>query len=279
MSEATTPPVDTGVTPPADTGTPPVEQSNLPSDNVEQTFDGFAITDELKAKFKDGKLNGRFESIDDVLGTLKSIEDKYANLNRELSDAEKAQVAEVQQTQEQMQTETKRLDTIRELVPAFMENGMQLTPEMTAKLTEAGLTESEIKLGAYEMKETLSTHHEMMGGKENYDIVMAYHAEKMTDEQKIAFNNDIQSGNHSEALMLGLQAMYEKGVGHQEPSEPQDRFRGDNQANSSAKGYETKAQLFADKKYIDSPAGQKDAGAIARYRAKLAVTDSKVYGM
>ena len=277
MSEAIdNTPTPADVTPQAD-ATTPAEPSNLPSDNGELNLDGFTITDEMKAKFKDGKLNGRFETLEDVLTTLKSAEDKYANKVRELTDAEKATQTDIQKTQEQLQTEQKRTQTITELVQPFIDNGMQLTEEMTAKLTEVGLTEAEIKLGAYEMKDTLASHHKILGGEENYMQVMNYHAQNMSDEQKIAFNADIQSGKHSEALLLGLQTMYEKSGGQAPNSEPQDRFRGEGPNNTSAKGYGTKAELFKDKAYIDSPAGRKDAGAVAKYRAKLAITDPKVY--
>jgi hypothetical protein len=264
-------------TPQANTEPP----SSLPSDNTPQpsdiNLDDFIGTaDDLKAMFKDGKLNGRFANMGELLDTLKNIDDKHANTVREMKEAEKLQTTEVQQTQEQLLAQQTRMNTINEIVPQFLENGMQLTDEMMTKLTEVGLTESEIKLGAYEMKDTLDSHHKIMGGKEHYDIVMEFHAQNMTPEQKIAFNSDIQSGKHSEALILGLQTLYEKNVGQTQPDDTGDRFRG-NPATDTVKGYESKAELFKDKKYIDSPAGKRDPAAVAKYRAKLAITNPKVY--
>ena len=269
-----------GVTPPAEGGEPAAAPSSLPSDIAagDVNLDGFQITDDLKEKFKDGKLNGRFSNINEVLDTLKNIEDKYSDLNRTLTDKEKADLANVQQTADEVATQQKQQALIEKFAPEFSKNGMVVTPEMATELAEAGLTEEQVKLGAYEFKEALTKNHNYVGGEENYNIIMEHHSANLTTEQKIQFNHSIQNPNNSEALMVGLQAMYERDMANGGNKEaPKDRFRGDVIPTPSIVGYESKQELFKDKKYIDSPVGKKDKGAVAKYRARLNATDPKVY--
>ena len=265
--------------------TPPVEipdatTSGLPSDVAAGELDlsGFEISDELKGKFKDGKLNGRFANMDEVLNTLKNIEDKYSSLNRDLSDKEKADLKAVEQTAEEVKAKQTQQSLVEKLAPEFIKNGMVITDEMKTQLNEAGLSEEQIKLGAYEFKEALTKNQNYVGGEENYNIIMEHHAANMSVEEKKAFNHSIQNPANSEALMVGLQAMYEKSLSEDKESKPSgDRVRGNVSQGNSVQGYETRAELFKDKKYIDSPVGKKDKGAVAKYRAKLALTDVKVY--
>ena len=97
----------------------------------------------------------------------------------------------------------------------------------------------------------------------------------MTHDEKSKFNHSIRNPANSEALMIGMQTMYERSIGQEQPSG--DRFRGNVNQETSSRGYETKAELFKDRRYVTSPAGKKDAGANAKYRAKLALTSDSVW--
>jgi hypothetical protein len=62
------------------------DAGGLPSVKEESAIalENFQFTEEQVAKyFKNGKLQGRFDNIEGVLNTLKSVEDKYANAVRE----------------------------------------------------------------------------------------------------------------------------------------------------------------------------------------------------
>jgi len=62
--------------------TPP---SGLPSDQPPvEAYDGFALSDDQKALFKEGKLNGRFGSLDEVLVKLKEAEDFKSQYGRDV---------------------------------------------------------------------------------------------------------------------------------------------------------------------------------------------------
>ena len=253
-------------------------ESKLPSDVAEQkpSF-STELPEELASRVdENGMLDGKYKSVEDVLNALKEIKDKHANLSREQIDAQKQQEADVDAVAQELQLEQKRTSVIESLVPEFMANGMQVTPEMEAQLEETGLTKTEIELGAYKFKETIAKHQSYVGGEENYNKIMDYHAQNMTDEQKIAFNHSISSGEHSEALLIGLQTMYEKQTGVSSEPVNTDRIRG-NASPAGIKPYTTRQELFRDKAYIDSPAGKRDAGAIKRYKEKLAVTPDSVW--
>ena len=249
--------------------------SGLPSDNQPPAEGGVSF--EIKPEdLKDGKFQGKWSNPNEMADYIKNLEDKHADLNRKIADEGKQTDAEIQQTAKQLQAQQLQHDTIRELAPAFIENGMQLTDGMKQTLMDTGLTEMEIKVGAYELKEALDKNASYVGGQENYNIIMDFHAEKMTPEEKKQFNHSLQDPNNHQALMVGLQSIYEKAQLENPDTPPQDRVRGNSPANTnSIKPYETKAELMKDKKYADSRvASQADK---ERFRQRLGITPDKVW--
>ena len=162
------PPTD-GTPPPAEGDVP--STSGLPSDTPPPAnLDGFQLSDEFIAEnFKDGKLKGRFESIEDVLTKLKEAEDFKANTIREQKNAEQ----KPNDAEAQAQAQAKQQEAIAELMPQFIENGMELTDEMLQKAEEVGLDVRDVKLAAMEARERQTKAYDLVGGKENYDNMLA----------------------------------------------------------------------------------------------------------
>ena len=263
MAEEVAPPVDTG-------NEAPAPESGLPSEVAEQA----EVNENLNV------IPERWNNAQEMADHIKNMEDKYANLKREQTDTEKKTTAEIEATAKEIETQNAQSALIQDLIPEFMDNDMQLTEDMKAKLIEAGISEEKIELGAYKLRETQAVHHEYVGGKENYDIIMEHHAENFSDEEKKAFNHSIKDPMHSKALLVGLRAMYEADIangGGEKAQVPQDRFRGETNTTTSVVGYSTRQELMADKKYVDSPVGKRDSGAQAKYRQRLALTDAGVY--
>jgi len=245
--------------------------TNLPSDPVPEAT-GFSVKPE---DLQDGKFGGKWSSPTEMAEHIKNIEDKYATLNREITDKSKQSDADIALTAKEQQTKQLQNDTIRDLAPKFIEGGMVVTEEIKAALIETGLTEMEIKVGAYELKEALDKNAVYVGGQENYNIIMDYHAENMNDDEKRAFNHTIQDPKHSQALMLGLQIMYEKKLAEGK-AQPTGRVRGDGPVIiNSIKPYETKQELLRDKTYADSRTASK--ADKDKYRQRLAITPDKVW--
>lgn len=253
-------------------GEPPVtEPSGLPSDNPEGS-----ISFEIKPEdLTDGKFQGKWSSPQEMQDHIKTMEDKYATLSRDVSDKSKAQEADIQATADELKTQQAQNTVVQELLPTFLENGMVVTDEMTTKLKEVGLSEDKIKIGAYEFKEALDKNVGHVGGKENYDIIMAYHAENMSDDDKRAFNHSIQNPKNSEALMIGLQTMYEKSLTNGSQEQSTDRFRGDVTSSQSIKPYNSKRELLQDKAYADSRVAS--SADKAKYKQRLALTPENVW--
>lgn len=260
-------------TPPVDTA-PVEEPSGLPSDNVPQ--DEGSVSFEIKPEdLQDGKFGGKWETPQQMAEHIKNIEDKYSSLKRDVTNQEKQTDEEIATTAAEIQKQNLQTSTVKELLPEFLNNGMVVTDGMREKLIETGLTEQDIKLGAYEFKEAVDKNASYVGGKENYDIIMDYHASNMSDDDKKAFNHSIQDPKNSQALMVGLQTMYERAQSRNPEEVNTDRVRGNPVQNNAIQPYASKQELLRDKKYADSRVAS--ASDKAKFKARLAATPEKVW--
>ena len=278
MNEAVTPPVDTPATPPP-SDAPPAETppSGLPSEQPTATdFAGFDLSDDIKSKFKDGKLNGRFGSIDDVLAKLKEAEDfKSATISEQ---------KKFEGTQEQIKTETTAQATvITEMLPQFIENGMSLTSEMEAKLTEGITDATQKELAIYKFRDKARAiadrtngAYSIVGGKDNYDSMQDWGRENLSDEDKIVFTEDVNgSPQASKIAIQWLNDKYQKALSDGTTTP---RIQGQPR-HTGIKPYADRRELYKDKDYVDSPAGRRDPIAKKNYQARLRMTpDAVVYG-
>jgi len=248
------------------------EVSGLPSETETSEGISFEINPE---DIKDGKFQGRWKNPNEMAEYIKSLEDKHADLNRDIKNKEKKTDEDISTIASEVKQKELQDQTIKELLPTFLENDMVVTDEMKEKLIATGLSEQDIKLGAYELKEAIDKNASYVGGKENYDVIMNYHAENMTDEEKIAFNHSIQDPKNSKALMIGLQTLYERSINNPE-SQEKDRVRGNSPANTNTiKPYESKAELLRDKAYVDSR--RASSADKARFKARLRATPENVW--
>ena len=263
MSEAVTPPVE---------GQPPVVEtppSTLPSDNPAVDFAGFDMTDDMKAKFKDGKLNGRFGSMNEVLEKLKEAEDFKAQTIREqkagdVVDKEAVANQEVAATQSSI---------IKGMLPSFLANGMALSPEMEAQAVAAKIDIRDLKIGAMELRDAISSAHAVVGGKENYDNMIAWGKDVMTPAQMAAFDKDV-TGAFSEYAIKGLNADFQKVVGegtYTPRIEGQPHFKG-------IKPYGSRKELYADKDVAEMAKRRGDMQPWTDYQAKLKATPREILG-
>ena len=256
-----------------ETPTEVVDGGNLPSENVPADYSGFDLNDDVKGKFKDGKLNGRFGSLNEVLDKLKEAEDFRANTIRDQKTIDDKTVVEGQEKIDKAATVQKQDAVVKELIPAFLENGMVLTPEMEAKATEAGIDIRDLKLGAIDFRDRTNSAHALTGGKENYDAMIEYSRGVLTPAQQASFDKDLATGM-GEYAIKGLYADFKAA----DESGEVGRIEG-NVAFTGVKPYENRRDLYKDKDYIESPAGRRDAAAQKMYRARLGKTnDSVIYG-
>ena len=247
------------------------QTSGLPSDVQEQEAIGsqldFSLTDAVKEKFitKDGKLLGKYDNLEQLAEAHKFLQDKHAMYVDDTKKAERDVATEL----EKQQTTIKQQETINSLIPEFRANNMQLTPEMEQKLTETGLDIRDVKLGALELEKKVSHVHSLVGGKENWEATKEYLSTVISPEQLEAINQDLM-GSNSDFTVMGMYNAYQQSL---KDGTPQQRISGDSTTVKSATGYESKAQLYADREYLSTPAGRNDTNAQKRYRQRLANTD------
>jgi hypothetical protein len=241
------------------------DEPQLPSDQpVKQDLS--TLTDGLEDIVKDGMIGGKFKTVADMMASYQELEGKYANARRELTGGE-------QEQQEQQQTVQKQQEVINDLLPQFIENGMQLTDEILAKATEAGIDERDVKLKAYELREATSKAYSVVGGKENYDAMLAWGKETLSPAQKVEFDRGLNS-NMSEFAIKGLYAEFEKAKADGTYS----RLQG-NPAAQSAKGYNSRQELYRDKTVAEQAKRRGDNTLWEKYQAKLNLTPNEVLGI
>lgn len=253
-----------------------VEQTSLPSDVAEQSalesMLDFRLTDDVKQKYvtKDGKLLGKYENLEQLAEAHKFLQDKHAMY----VDDTKKQEREILSGVEQEQVRLKQQDTIMSMLPEFMANNMELTPEIEAKATEAGIDIRDLKLGALELKDKVTHVHQLVGGRENWEATKAYLADKLSPQEFEKINQDL-IGSNSDYTVLGMYNSYKASLIGNEPTA---RIVGETSIKT-AKGYENRLALFKDREYLNTPAGQKDQIAKKRYNEKLALTDLNQLGI
>ena len=253
---------------------PTVVDSGLPSDapitaSGKDTF--IQVADE---DFNDkGLFRGRWNNPQEMADYIKNLEDKHADTVRTQKNATTKTEAEIAETADAIKLDEARQAKLMELAPKFVDNGMQLTPEMEAELTELGLTESQVKLGAYEYRDRFNAAYDVVGGKEEYDAMMTWAVDGLSDADKAGFNKDLASAKASSLAMEGLHARYLKAGNGEAPAET--RLRGQPAPQSAVRAYTTRAELFADKAFADS--NRANSNDKAKYRARLAATPESVY--
>lgn len=243
----------------------------LPSEQKQLSFE---LTDEIKENYLKGdKILGKYESLEQLIESHKHLQDKHA----QYVDGVKSQEKEIVQSVEQQQQELVKTQTVTEATEALLSNGMEFTEELEAKIEEVGVSKSDVELAAYKAKEAMSHQYDVAGGKEQYEQIMQFATQVFDESQQQAIMSNIRDNQVTpefrELALLGLKyKMEQDGTVTEQPQ----RISGET-VNVGIKPYEDKRSLFADKAYIDSPAGKRDTAAQKRYRARLAVTPEEVW--
>lgn len=240
--------------------------SGLPSDVADQE----AINDWNALLAKEPEYMKQFKSLEDFKDKYKQLHNQYSNTVREIKEKEKKTQAELSAQEQKQAMMQEQQETVMAIVPQFMQNGMQLTPEMEKVLTEKGLDIRDVKLGAIELKERIATAHSIVGGQEEYSAMLNWAKDNINEAQKIQFDKDV-TGGMSEFAIRGLYSMYK----NSDNVEPQDRIRGDS-APQSVKPYGSLDEVLKDRKYLNSAKGRMDDVAQAKHRQRLNMTPDRI---
>jgi len=256
--------------------TPPVEGdgTKLPSETpAPQDYAGFELNDDMKAKFKDGKLNGRFESVQGILDKLKEVEDKHANTVRDMSDADKAALQAKTDADAAKITDATKQTALEKLIPQFVDADMVITPEIKAAAEAAGYSATEIELFGYKAKAQFEASYSEVGGKDNYTAMQAWAADGgITPAEAKAFTQDMNT-SASKFAIQGLYAAFQEAT---KDEDPYMRIEGDAKS-TGLRPYADRKELFRDKQAVESIRGYKNTDAYKRYQARLKITNPRLW--
>ncbi len=248
-------------------------EPTLPSDEVETpSFDTYLENN----RSENGKLFGRFDTPEQALDHFREQEVKHTNNMRDLKDEQKQHVQDEQSVQDAKQQETDRIQKLGELTPAFIENGMNMTPELKQAIMDGGLSEAEVELGAYKLRDSIDRAYSVVGGKEEYTAMLQSEVvQSMDDETKAEFDLAIKSmiGGKSTMGVLAIEGMYARYKAGDSGEVVSNRVEG-HTAPNTVSGYKTQAEMLKDKRAADKNPALRKA-----YSEKMGRTsDSVVYG-
>lgn len=256
-----------------------IDGGNLPSarKDEESVLKGFEVTDEIKEKyFKNGKLFGRFESLDGMATALKSVEDKYANVMREIKSKTDTEPTEPLQTDTTDTTDV--MVKARPLIDEYIQSGMELTDDIIAKAQAEGYDIRDIRLAAIDIKDKLNYAYSLVGGESEYKAMLEWGNANLSEKDKKAFDKDLAT-NAGEWAIKGLYAEYKSKAGTGTQQHAEQRIMGDSQGAVGIRPYASQTEILKDKAYLNSPRGKNDLKALEMYNKRMLKTpDAIVYG-
>ena len=229
---------------------------------------------------ENGKLFGRFETVKDALKFYRELEIKHTNKMREIKNDERQKEQELNEIKNEIETKEKQEKVISELIPSFIENGMELTDDMVQQLEEVGLDRKDVELGAYKVKERINQVYEKFGGKDNYEEFRSWVAsDEVSDKDKSEFNKAIELLNTPNAIVgeLAMEGLYNRYLAKKaNETNPviQHRLSGEVRGGADIKPYTSQEELFKDRR-----AAQSDPALREKYLARLAITPEKVLSL
>ena len=241
--------------------------SNAPE--VEDIQEEVNPNDISKYRGEDGKIAGKFDSMEDLLASFNEAEEYRQKVNAEKARAGDAKVkAEAQANQE---------STIASVEQQISNEFMDGNPseETIAKAKELGFSDEKIEVLGYRSKEALAGIVEYFGSKENFEARKEFVASSMSDQEKLDFNEMIKTKAGTELAMLGLEAKYNKMMNGN--SEPKGRLKGSPASTSSVKPFANKNEMLNELSKVNKD--RNNRALRASYDARNRVTpDSVIYG-
>lgn len=252
---------------------------NLPSvaDEENSVLKGFEITDEIKAKYlRNGKMLGRFDNAEAVFQTLESVENKYSSLMRDIKNGKYQEVTA--DTQVADNTATVQAEELNPLVQKYVQQGFELTDDILQEAQAKGLDLRDVKLAAIEIKEKVTKAHSLVGGADEYNAMLAWAGENLSDAEKKAFDADLVSGA-GEWAIKGLYNEYKaRSKGQTEQYANNTRMQGESSSQGAIRPYSTLQEAMRDREYVMNQ-GRHDRAAKALYEKRMSMTpDSVIFG-
>jgi len=160
-----------------------------------------------------------------------------------------------QEQQTQAEREALKEKFYEESLRDFIDNGMGINEELSAKLNELEISPEAYKLKAYEYRDNMSKLYNQAGSQEAYTEIMTW------------AKDNVQLSKE-ELAIVGLKAIYQSV--NQTDGKPAPRVEGHSSNTPANRGYSSRSEVSKDLAYLR--VNPNDKGAFEAYRAKLART-------
>ncbi len=145
------------------------------------------MSDEWKEQnLKDGKLFGKFDSIEAMAKSYQKINDERA----ERGTQEKA-------SQEELTKEELKASVSNEQLQEIANNDFNLTPENYQAFKDAGVSEMEAQNMAFKMEKAANQAYDLAGGKTEYNELMVWAGENLSEQEVAMYSQKVVGDNFS----------------------------------------------------------------------------------
>jgi len=242
----------------------------LPSEDSKEEIEAnmfHGMTDEWKdANLKDGKLFGKFDSIDAMAKSYQKINDERANRGSE----EKASADKVTAEEAKSQVANTQLNQIAE-------NGFNFTEDNYKAFEDAGMSKMEAENMAFKMEKAANQAYDVVGGKDNYNSLMEWAGSNLSEQEIQTFASKTVGDNFSlkdtsTMAIEWLQFKRASGGAEGVESKPTQRISG-NTPQRQAEGFQSKRDYQTAMNYLRK--NPTDRSAQADYESKMKATDMR----
>ncbi len=173
---------------------------------------------------------------------------------QEAGDEKKQQREAMEQTERQ----NTQQEYISSVVDDIVSNGMAIGEEVQTKLTELGISDTEVKLAAYEYKDKIDSVVQVFGDRATYDEAVKFGAEKGMSQAQLAAH--------------GLKALYAE-ANVEQPQDSGQRVMGNSNPVPPQRGYGSMDEYSKDLRWAG-----RDPQKIKQVRDKVSQTRDGILG-
>ena len=221
------------------------------------------MSDEWKEQnLKDGKLFGKFDSIEAMAKSYQKINDERA----ERGTQEKASAEEL--TKEEL-----RASVSNEQLQSIASNDFNLTPENYQAFKDAGVSEMEAQNMAFKMEKAANQAYDLAGGKTQYNELMTWAGENLSEQEIAMYSQKVVGDNFSlkdTSSMAVEWLQMKRAQAPSTPNAPKQRINGNTPQRQDA-GFTSKREYNDAMTYMRN--NPRDTSAQREYEAKMSLTN------
>ncbi len=221
------------------------------------------MSDEWKEQnLKDGKLFGKFDSVDAMAKSYQKLNDERAQNGQQAKDAEAQQTAA-----------NAKAEASNTVLTDIASNGFNISEDNFKAMEDAGVSRIETENMAYKMERAANQAYATAGGKEQYDSLVSWGNENLTQSEKDMFMSKTVGDNFSlkDTSTMAIEWLQMKMANAPAQKQDNSRINGQTTPNQTIQGYASKKEYNEDYNYIRN--NPKDTNAQRMYEKKMSMTN------